>query len=442
MTKSYLPQEIIRKKRDGGVLDADEIEFFVGGMTAGTISDAQIGAFAMAVLWRGMSRDERVVLTRAMTGSGRVLDWSDLPGPALDKHSTGGIGDKISLVLAPLVAACGGYVPMISGRGLGHTGGTVDKMEAIPGYQCMPETALFRRVVRDVGAAIIGQTPDLAPADRRLYAIRDITATVESVPLITGSILSKKLAAGLAGLVMDVKFGSGAFMAEFDRAAELADAIVDTAVCAGLPTSALLTDMNQPLGHCAGNALEVREAIEFLTGKRREARLAEVTLALSAELLVLGRIAVDTAAARVLLDRALATGAAAERFQRMVHGLGGPADLVERPDRRLAWAVVERPAPPVRAGLVAAVDTRAVGLAIMALGGGRRLVEDRIDHTVGLVEFAPIGAAVGPDRPLAIVHAHSEGDAEVAMAALQQAYRIADAAEVAPPIVRDRRGVG
>lgn len=440
MTKAYLPQEIIRKKRDGGTLDAGEIEFFVAGMTAGTISDAQIGAFAMAVLWRGMTWDERVVLTRAMTRSGRVLDWSDLPGPALDKHSTGGIGDKISLILAPLVAACGGYVPMISGRGLGHTGGTVDKMEAIPGYQCMPDTELFRRVVRDVGAAIIGQTPDLAPADRRLYAIRDITATVESIPLITGSILSKKLAAGLAGLVMDVKFGSGAFMSEFDRAAELADAIVDTAVGAGLPTSALITDMNQPLGHSAGNALEVREAIDFLTGKRRDARLAEVTLALAGELLVLGRLAADTSAADALLDRALATGAAAERFQGMVRGLGGPADLVERSDRRLAWAVVERPAAPARTGVVAAIDTRAVGLAITALGGGRRLVEDRIDHTVGLTEFAPIGAAVGPDRPLAIVHAHSEGDAEAAVAALQQAYRIADAAEAAPPVVRARRG--
>jgi thymidine phosphorylase len=439
VTEPYFPQEIIRKKRDGGELSADEVEFFVAGLTKGTISDAQIGAFTMAVLWRGMSRDERVVLTRAMTRSGQVLDWSGLPGPALDKHSTGGIGDKVSLILAPLVAACGGYVPMISGRGLGHTGGTLDKMDAIPGYRTQPDIGLFRRVVREAGAAIIGQTPDLAPADRRLYAIRDVTATVESLPLITASILSKKLAAGLRGLVMDVKFGSGAFMTEFDRAVELADAIVDTAVGAGLPTTALLTDMNQPLGHSAGNGIEVREAIDFLTGRRREARLTKVTLALSAELIVLGGLVPDAGAARARLDLALSSGRATEHFQRMVAGLGGPTDLVERPDRYLAQATVERPVLPTRAGFVAAVDTRGVGLAVMALGGGRRVTEDRIDHAVGLTEFAPIGGAVGPDRPLAIVHARSEGDAETAIAALHQAYRVADTVEAVSPAVRDRR---
>jgi thymidine phosphorylase len=435
----FFPQEIIRKKRDGGLLTADEIGFFVAGMTDGTISDAQLGAFAMAVVWRGMSRAERVALTQAMTGSGRVLDWSDLPGPALDKHSTGGIGDKVSLILAPLIAACGGYVPMISGRGLDHTGGTVDKIEAIPGYLSTPDIDRFRRVVTEAGAAIIGQTADLAPADRRLYAIRDVTATVESVPLITASILSKKLAAGLSALVMDVKFGSGAVMAEFGLALELADAIVDTAFGANLPTTALLTDMNQPLGLSAGNAVEVAEAIGFLTGAAREPRHAEVTLALAAELLVLGGLAADVAEARRRLDRALASGAAAERFQRMVAGLGGPADLVERPGR-LPRAPVTQPARPDRLGFVAAIDTRAVGLAIAGLGGGRRRPEDRIDPAVGLTEIAGLAAAVGPDRPLALIHARNAADAEAAADRLRQAYRVDDAAPEPGPVVRAQRG--
>jgi len=433
------PQEIIRKKRDGGRLDADEIAFFVAGLTDGSIADAQVGAFAMAVFWRGMSRDERVALTRAMTRSGNVLDWSDLPGPALDKHSTGGIGDKVSLILAPLIAACGGYVPMISGRGLGHTGGTLDKLEAIPGYNATPDIDTFRRVVAEAGAAIIGQTADLAPADRRLYALRDISATVESLPLITASILSKKLAAGLGGLVMDVKFGSGAFMSAYAQAEELADAIVETAVGAGLPTVALLTDMDQPLGHAAGNAVEVAEAVEFLTGRRRDARLAEVTLALSAELLLIGRLAENIDEARRQLDDAIATGHAAEHFQRMVTALGGAADLLENP-LRLPRAPVARPASPRRAGCVASIDTRAVGLAVMALGGGRRRPEDAIDPAVGLTGIAGIGAAVGPDRPLAMVHARTAGEADAAADRLRHAFNIADSAPAAGPVVRTKRG--
>ncbi len=280
-----LPQEIIRKKRDGRALSAAEITFFVDGLTAGRITEGQVAAFAMAVFFQGMSRAETVALTRAMTESGSRLRWHDLDGPVVDKHSTGGIGDKVSLILAPIMAACGAYVPMISGRGLGHTGGTLDKLESIPGYQTAPDLDRFRHAVRQAGCAIIGQTADLAPADRRLYAIRDVTATVESAPLIIASILSKKLAAGLDALVMDVKVGSGAFLPELDAAKELAASLVEVANDAGLPCAALLTDMSQCLGHSAGNALEVQEAIDVLTGRGREPRLREATLALAAELL-------------------------------------------------------------------------------------------------------------------------------------------------------------
>src|SRR3954447_16553812 len=286
---TLLPQEIIRTKRDGGVLPAEQIQDFIEGLTTGRVSEGQAASFAMAVFFRGLSLPERVALTRAMTLSGEVLQW-DLPGPVLDKHSTGGVGDTVSLALAPAVAACGGYVPMISGRGLGHTGGTLDKLDAIPGYVSQPDIHTFRRVTREVGCAIIGQTADLAPADKRLYAIRDVTATVESIDLITASILSKKLAAGLQGLVMDVTFGSGAFMNNAEDAKSLAESLVLVANGAGLPTSALLTDMNQPLASAAGNAVEVAYAVDYLTGRRREPRFHEVTVALSAEMLVLGRI--------------------------------------------------------------------------------------------------------------------------------------------------------
>ncbi|HYN47601.1 MAG TPA: thymidine phosphorylase, partial [Candidatus Nanopelagicales bacterium] len=351
-----LPQEVIRAKRDGRALSDEEIAFFVGGLTDGTISEGQAAAFAMAVFFRGMTRGETVALTRAMRDSGTVLDWADadLPGPALDKHSTGGVGDKISLMLAPLVAACGGAVPMISGRGLGHSGGTLDKMDAIAGYTTAPDNALFRRVVREVGCAVIGQTSDLAPADRRLYAIRDVTATVESIPLITSSILSKKLAAGLAGLVMDVKFGSGAFMGTAEDGRALAESIVAVANGAGCRTTALLTDMNEVLGTTAGNAVEVREAVAYLTGEggpdAREPRQHEVTMALSAELLVIGGIFANVGDARAACERALASGEAAERFARMVTALGGPADLLERPDTYLPLPEVTMPVLPARAG--------------------------------------------------------------------------------------------
>ncbi|MBL8710334.1 MAG: thymidine phosphorylase [Rhodospirillaceae bacterium] len=432
-----LPQEIIRKKRDKQRLTPAEIAFFVSGITSGGVSEGQIAAFAMAVFFNGMDMTERVALTRAMMESGAVLDWASLrlDGPVLDKHSTGGVGDKTSLILGPIMAACGCYVPMISGRGLGHTGGTLDKFDAIPGYQTAPDLDTFRRVVKEAGCAIIGQTADLAPADRRFYAIRDVTATVESVALITASILAKKLAAGLQGLVMDVKTGSGAFAAELEMARELADSIVRVANGAGVRTSALITDMNQVLGRSAGNAVEVMEAMRCLKGEATEQRLLDCTLALSAELLVTGGKAADRREGQQLAERAIASGRAAAHFQRMVVGLGGPADLLERPERHLARAPVVLPCFPDQAGTIRSMDTRAIGMAIVALGGGRAKPTDAIDHRVGLTEIAALGDEIGPERPIALVHAADETTAEMAMARIRRAVRTVGPAARSGPVV-------
>jgi thymidine phosphorylase len=433
--------ELIRRKRDGGELTAEEIEFLVAGITDGSVSDAQVGALAMAILLQGMTADERIALTGAKTRSGDVLDWSDagLPGPALDKHSTGGVGDKVSLLLAPIVAACGGAVPMISGRGLGHTGGTLDKLESIPGYDTAPDPAAFRRAVQRAGCAIVGQTAELAPADRRLYAIRDATGTVESVHLIVASILSKKLAAGLDALVMDVKVGSGAFMPTMEGARELAEAIVEVAQGNGLPTSALLTDMDRVLGRTAGNAVEVLESVSGLTDPASlDDRLREVTLALSAELLVLGGVSPDLDAAKASAVRALDGGAAAERFAAMAAELGGPADLLEAPDRHLPAAAVRLEAEPAEAGVVERVDVRAVGLAVVALGGGRVRESDPVDHSVGLTDVAAPGERVGPgERPLAVVHAADDDAAGRAAQALREAYTLGDPPAEDPPVVHE-----
>jgi thymidine phosphorylase len=417
---AFLAQEVIRRKRDGHALSAEEIEWLVAGITDGAVSDAQVGALAMAIVINGMAREERVALTGAMTRSGEVLAW-DLDRPVLDKHSTGGVGDKVSLLLAPIVAACGGAVPMISGRGLGHTGGTLDKLDSIPGYDTAPGRERFGAAVRAAGCAIIGQTGDLAPADRRLYAIRDATGTVESIPLIVASILSKKLAAGLDALVMDVKVGSGAFLPELEQARELAEAIVEVAVGNGLPTVALLTDMDRVLGRTAGNAVEVREAIDHLTGAvTGRDRLIEVTLALCERLLALKGLDADPRAA-------LQSGAAAEAFARMVVELGGPADLLERPDAHLPRAPVTVEAQAERDGVVAAVDVRAVGLAIIDLGGGRRREDDAIDHAVGLTDVAEPGERVGPGgRPVALIHARDQDSAQRAAQAVSAAFRVGD----------------
>ncbi|GJD96018.1 thymidine phosphorylase [Methylobacterium iners] len=430
-----LPQEIIRAKRDGRTLDPAEIAAFVEGLTEGRVTEGQAAAFAMAVFFRGMSLDERVALTRAMTGSGQLLRW-DLPGPALDKHSTGGVGDTVSLALAPMVAACGGFVPMISGRGLGHTGGTLDKLASIPGYDVAPDLDRFRRVTREVGCAIIGQTADLAPADRRLYAIRDVTGTVESLDLITASILSKKLAAGLNGLVMDVKSGSGAFMADRESARALAQSIVSVAGGAGLPAVALITDMDAPLASAAGNAVEVAYAVDYLMGRGREPAFHTVTLALAAEMLVLGSLAVDVSEATAQLETALDSGRAAEIFGRMVAALGGPVDLLADPGRYLPAAPIVRPVAPGSAGIIQSVATRVLGLAVIGLGGGRTRPQDGIDPAVGVTQLARPGDAVGPDRPLGIVHARDEAAAEQAATALRAAYRVGEAAvEPSPPIL-------
>ena len=421
-----LPQEIIRRKRDGAALSEAEIDSIVAGITDGALADAQVGAFAMATFLNGMIADETVALTRAMTASGRTLDWSDagLPGPVLDKHSTGGVGDKVSLILAPLIAACGGYVPMISGRGLGHTGGTLDKLDSIPGYDTAPGLQAFQRVVAEVGCAIIGQTDDLAPADRRLYAVRDVTATVESMPLITASILSKKLAAGLDALVMDVKTGSGAFAASETIARELAASIVDVARGAGLPTAALITDMNQVLGTTAGNALEMGETVAYLTGASRDPRLDEVVMSLASAMMVLGGLADSEKTARETLVNALNSGAAAEVFARMVAALGGPGDFVSKPANYLPTASVERSVLASNTGVVSGMDVRAIGLAVVALGGGRQRPTDTVDHAVGLRDIVSLGAEVIAGDPLAIVHARDEASAELAAAQIREAVQI------------------
>lgn len=434
-----LIQEIIRKKRDGGVLSAAEIQFFVRGICDGSASEGQIAALAMAVFFNDMNMDERILFTLALRDSGQVLDWRelDLPGPLLDKHSTGGVGDVVSLLLGPMIAACGGYVPMISGRGLGHTGGTLDKFDAIPGYCSAPDIALFRKVVREVGVAIIGQTAQLAPADKRLYSIRDVTATVESVAMITGSILSKKLSAGLDVLVMDVKVGSGAFMPNYAKSLELAQSIVTVGNGAGMQTSALLTDMNQALAPYAGNAIEVRGAIDYLVGRSRPARLHQVTLALCSEMLIAGGLAENQDMARAKLQAVLDSGAAAERFARMVSGMKGPVDLLEHPDHHLERAPVIVPAPASKTGFVGYCDCRALGLAIVNLGGGRRRAVDAIDFAVGLTELVELGQAIEVGQPLAWVHARTEAAAREAIREIQAVFEIKQIAPATHPMVYD-----
>ncbi|WP_027134237.1 thymidine phosphorylase [Geminicoccus roseus] len=431
-----LAQEIIRTKRDGGQLSEAAIRAFVQGLCDGSWSEGQVAALAMAILLRGMEPAETVALTRAMAASGERLDWDGLPGPVVDKHSTGGIGDKVSLILAPLLAACGCFVPMLSGRGLGHTGGTLDKLDSIEGYRTSVPPEQFRHAVRAAGCAIVGQTEDLAPADRRLYAIRDVTATVESVPLITASILSKKLAAGPHGLVMDVKYGSGAFLPDQADARALALSLVEVATGAGLPCRALLTDMSMCLGTAAGNAVEVREAIDVLTGQVATGRLLDLTLGLAAELLDLAGI--DDGRQRA--ETMLSNGQAAERFARMVTLLGGPPDLLERPDLRLPSAPVQRPAFSACEGFVAGIDARGLGIAIIELGGGRRRPQDRVDHAVGLTGVLEVGSPVGRNTPLAMIHARDDEGATAAEAALRQAFRIERGRPSPRPLIAERLG--
>lgn len=435
----FLPQEIIRKKRNGEALSTQEIQFFVQGITNNTIGEGQIAALAMAVYFKDMTMDERVALTCAMRDSGMVLTWDhlNLGGPIVDKHSTGGVGDVVSLMLGPMVAACGGFVPMISGRGLGHTGGTLDKLDAIPGYQTSVDNDRFLKVVKEAGVAIIGQTGDLAPADKRIYAVRDITATVESIAMITGSILSKKLASGLEALVMDVKVGSGAFMPTFEASEELAKSIVAVANGAGCRTSALLTDMNQVLASSAGNAVEVREAVRYLTGEYRNPRIHEVTMALCAEMLISAGLACDERDARTKLQAVLDNGKAAEIFGRMVTGLGGPADFMERYDAYLPKAAIVRPVFAANSGFVTAMDTRELGLAVVAMGGGRRAAGDKLDYAVGLTDFIRLGQSVDADKPIAMIHAQTEEQYAQAASMVQAAVRIGgERPEALPEVYR------
>lgn len=425
---SYLPQELIRKKRDGKALDPDEIKFLIKGLADESVKAEQISAFAMAVFFNDMSMAERVALTEAMRDSGDVLDWSDLPGPALDKHSSGGVGDNVSLMLAPLIAACGGFVPMISGRGLGHTGGTLDKFDAIPGYQTSPDNALFRKTVLEVGCAIIGQTANLAPADKTIYGIRDVTATVESEAMITASILSKKLAAGLSALVLDVKCGNGAFMATEEEALGLANSLGSVANGAGMPTLALVTDMNQPLADAAGNAVEVQNAVDFLTRARAMLRLEEVVLSLCAEMLVLGNLYSRLDAARAALQTVWESGKAAEQFDRMVAALGGPTDFIDNASGYLPVAPVIMDVFAAHAGTIHEIQTRNVGLAVIGLGGGRTTPEDELDYSVGFSDLASIGDTADNETPIGRVHAATQDSADAAAVALQTCYATGESA--------------
>lgn len=428
---------IIAAVRDGTRPTAAELDWFAKGLASGAVSDAQAGAFAMAVWLKGLGDAGRVALTRAMRDSGQVLAW-DLPGPVLDKHSTGGVGDCVSLLLAPALAACGAYVPMISGRGLGHTGGTLDKLEAIPGFRCGLSQDQLRAQLADVRCAIVSASAEIAPADRRLYAIRDVTSTVESIDLITASILAKKLAAGLEALVLDVKVGSGAFMKTMAQAEALARALVAAAQGAGCMTTALITDMSQPLATAAGNALEVIEVMETLTGTSVNAALWDLTAALGGEALALGGLAADAEDGAGRIEQALESGAAAEVFGRMVAAQGGPADFVERWPDRLPAAPIQREVPSPGDGFVVSIDGFALGQAVVHLGGGRLREGDRVNPSVGLSDMAGIGEEVSRDVPLAMVHAATEAEAMAAVRAVQAAYGLGEAAPADPALIHKR----
>jgi thymidine phosphorylase len=430
------PASLIRRKREGERLTPAQLRAVAQGIGDGGWSEGQVAAFAMAVAWRGMATDECRDFTLALRDTGRLLRWDDLPGPVLDKHSTGGVGDGVSLILAPLVAACGGFVPMLSGRGLGHTGGTLDKLESIPGYDVHPEPARLHRIVTEVGCAIVGQSADLVPADRRLYAVRDVTATVDVPELIVASILSKKLAGGAEALVLDVKTGSGAQLPSMRAAGELAERMLAVARGSGLRLRVALSDMGQVLGREAGNALEVRAALEILGGHCRSGRLFDLSLALAAELLVLGGLAADAAEADGKLRAALASGAAAERFARMVASLGGPFDLLERPERHLAWAPVVHAVAADRAGYVGAMDVRALGQIVVQLGGGRSVPGAAIDPAVGLSSILGRGERVQQGQLLLLVHARSEDEAGRAADLARRAITLCESAPVPEPLLR------
>ena len=431
-------RSIIARLRNRDMLSADELNWMAQGLADLTVSDAQAGAFAMAVCLNGLGDAGRVALTLAMRDSGHVLHW-DLDGPILDKHSTGGVGDCVSLVLAPALAACGAYVPMISGRGLGHTGGTLDKLEAIPGLTTQLDEAQFRDVVRAAGCAIVSATGDIAPADRRLYAVRDVTATVESLDLITASILSKKLAGGLEGLVLDVKVGSGAFMKDMDAARALAQALTQTANAAGCRTSAIISDMSQPLAASLGNALEVAEVMRVLQGDAT-GPLLEMSAALGGQLLADAGLADGVDAGEAAIRTAVADGRAAERFGRMIAAMGGPVEFLDTWARLLPEATVIREVPAPQSGYVTAIDGEALGLSVVALGGGREVEGAEIDPAVGLAQVARLGAWVEKGQPLAVVHASRPDAADRAEAEVTAAMTQGPETPELPDLLRERIG--
>lgn len=430
-----LPQEIIRLKRDGHLLDEQAINCFVSGLVDGTFSDSQVGAMAMAIFNNGLSVNEKVNFTNAMMRSGEVLSWEGFDGPIVDKHSTGGVGDKVSFMLAAIVAACGGYVPMISGRGLGHTGGTSDKLESIAGFNVQPSIGEFKRIVKEIGVAIISQTDNLAPADKRLYSIRDVTATVESIPLITASILSKKLAAGLDVLVMDVKVGNGAMMTDLENAQALADSITSVANGAGVKTEAIITDMNQVLGVSAGNAVEMYETVKYLTGKQREPRLHQVVQSLATAMLVNAKLATDTVDAHKKIDHVLTSGKAAEVFAKMIAALGGANDFIEKPWDSMQKANVITEIKAVEHGYLSQMNTRDVGLSVVGLGGGRTAPGQKVDHSVGFDRILPLGVKVNRGDVIARVHAKDTDSAKLASEQYQQAVSYSEQMPTLAPVI-------
>jgi pyrimidine-nucleoside phosphorylase len=427
--------ELIYRKRQGEALTADEIRALVGGHVAGTIPDYQMAAFLMAVFYRGLDADELAALTDAMMRSGETFDWSAIDGPKADKHSTGGVGDKVSLILAPLAAACGLIVPMVSGRGLGHTGGTLDKLESIPGFNVNIDKKEIGRLLRKVGVAMAGQTDRFVPADKKMYALRDVTATVESIPLIAASIMSKKMAEGCEALVLDVKAGNGAFMKTRKQARELARTMIGIGTSMGRRVEALLTDMNQPTGRAVGNANEVVESIECLRGEW-PADLKTITLALTARMLVMAGIAKDKADAEKRMKTALETGAALEKFREMVEAQGGDPRVVDEP-KRLKPAPREAVIAASRAGWLATFDTRGIGLAACALGAGRQTKEDKIDPAVGLTIEAKIGDRIEKGQPIFIVRYKRESAWEDVRRRLEQCCEIRETSVPKPrPILQ------
>ncbi|WP_426370081.1 thymidine phosphorylase [Pseudocolwellia sp. HL-MZ7] len=430
-----LPQEIIRTKRDGLILSEDKIQGFVDGLVNGTFNDAQVGSMAMAIFQQGMEIEEVVAFTKAMMNSGDVLSWPELDGPVVDKHSTGGVGDKVSFMLAAIVAACGAYVPMISGRGLGHTGGTSDKLESIAGFNVQPSIAEFKRIVKDVGVAIISQTDNLAPADKRLYSIRDVTGTVESIPLITASILSKKLSAGLDSLVMDVKMGNGAMMSDMTKATQLAQSIVNVANGAGVPTQAIITDMNQVLGTSAGNAVEMYETVKYLNGKQREPRLHAVVVALATSMLISAKVAATEEEAKTKINHALSSGAAAEIFSKMIAALGGPSNLMEAPWESMNKAKVIKDVVATHSGYISAMQTRDIGMSIVGMKGGRTANGQMIDHTVGFDRILPVGTVINRGDVVARIHAADDDQAAKASQEYLTALSISETKPEAVPVI-------